>query len=70
MSIDKARRRLGYEPRYSSLAAIQEAVTALITASKVQAPKGWQQWRSTLEGGIHGSQFVSFFVTLIALALV
>jgi nucleoside-diphosphate-sugar epimerase len=43
MSIDKARRRLGYEPRYSSLAAIQEAVAALIVAGKVQAPKGWQQ---------------------------
>jgi nucleoside-diphosphate-sugar epimerase len=42
MSIDKARRRLSYEPRYSSLAAIQEAVAALITAGKVQAPKGWQ----------------------------
>jgi nucleoside-diphosphate-sugar epimerase len=43
MSIDKARRRLGYEPRYSSLAAIQEAVSALIAAGKVQAPKGWQE---------------------------
>jgi nucleoside-diphosphate-sugar epimerase len=43
MSIDKARSRLGYEPRYSSLAAIQEAVAALITAGKVQAPKGWQR---------------------------
>jgi nucleoside-diphosphate-sugar epimerase len=43
MSIEKARRRLGYEPRYSSLAAIQEAVAALITAGKVQAPEGWQQ---------------------------
>jgi nucleoside-diphosphate-sugar epimerase len=43
MSIDKARRRLGYEPRYSSVAAIQEALVALITAGKIQAPKGWQQ---------------------------
>ena len=43
MSIDKARRRLGYEPRYSSLAAVQEAVSALIAAGKVQAPKSWQE---------------------------
>jgi nucleoside-diphosphate-sugar epimerase len=37
-SIEKARRRLGYEPRYSSLAAVQEAVAALITAGRVEAP--------------------------------
>jgi nucleoside-diphosphate-sugar epimerase len=34
-SIDKARSRLGYEPRYSSLAAVQEAVTALIAAGRL-----------------------------------
>jgi nucleoside-diphosphate-sugar epimerase len=41
-SIEKARRRLGYEPRYTSLAAIHEAVAALITAGDVQAPKDWK----------------------------
>jgi nucleoside-diphosphate-sugar epimerase len=35
-SIEKARRRLGYEPRYSSLAAVQEAVTALIATGAVE----------------------------------
>lgn len=34
-SIEKARRRLDYEPRYSSLAAIQEAVAALINTGRV-----------------------------------
>ena len=34
-SIDKARSRLGYAPRYSSLAAVKESVTALIAAGKV-----------------------------------
>lgn len=43
MSIEKARRRLGYEPRYTSLAAIQEAVSALITAGVVEAPKDWKR---------------------------
>ena len=36
-SIEKARRLLGYEPRYSSLAAVQEAVSALIAAGRVEA---------------------------------
>ncbi|TPG11432.1 NAD(P)-dependent oxidoreductase [Rhodanobacter glycinis] len=36
MSMEKARRRLGYQPRYTSLAAIQEAVLALIAAGDVQ----------------------------------
>jgi nucleoside-diphosphate-sugar epimerase len=36
-SIEKARRRLGYEPRYSSLAAVEEAVRALIAAGQVEA---------------------------------
>lgn len=40
-SIDKGRRRLGYEPRWTSLAAVQEAVSALIAAGQVEAPKGW-----------------------------
>ena len=37
-SIEKARRRLGYAPRYSSLAAVQESVAALIAAGRVEAP--------------------------------
>lgn len=36
-SMEKARRRLGYEPRYSSLAAVQESVAALIAAGRVEA---------------------------------
>jgi nucleoside-diphosphate-sugar epimerase len=39
-SIDKPRRRLGYEPRHTSLAAVQEAVSALIAAGRVEAPDG------------------------------
>ncbi|WP_426701515.1 NAD-dependent epimerase/dehydratase family protein [Rhodanobacter sp. Col0626] len=35
MSMEKARHRLGYQPRYTSLAAIQEAVSALIAAGDV-----------------------------------
>jgi nucleoside-diphosphate-sugar epimerase len=35
MSMQKARHRLGYQPRYTSLAAIQEAVSALIAAGDV-----------------------------------
>jgi nucleoside-diphosphate-sugar epimerase len=34
-SIDKARKLLGYEPKYSSLAAVQEAVTWLIENGRV-----------------------------------
>ena len=34
-SIDKARRLLGYEPKYSSIAAVQEAVTWLVENGKV-----------------------------------
>ncbi len=37
-SIEKSRKRLGYEPRYSSLEAIQESVRALIMAGKVTVP--------------------------------
>jgi nucleoside-diphosphate-sugar epimerase len=37
-SIEKARRRLGYEPHYSSLAAVQEVVAALIDTGEVNAP--------------------------------
>jgi nucleoside-diphosphate-sugar epimerase len=37
-SIEKARQRLGYAPRYSSLAAVQESVAALIAAGRVEAP--------------------------------
>jgi nucleoside-diphosphate-sugar epimerase len=37
-SIDKGRRLLGYAPRYTSLEAVQEAVTWLIADGQVQAP--------------------------------
>ncbi len=36
-SIEKARRRLGYEPRYSSLQAVQESVADLIASGRVEA---------------------------------
>ncbi len=36
-AIDKARTRLGYAPRYTSLEAVKESVTALIAAGKVMA---------------------------------
>jgi nucleoside-diphosphate-sugar epimerase len=39
-SIEKGRRRLGYEPRYSSLAAVQEAVSALVAAGRVEGSRG------------------------------
>lgn len=41
-SIEKARVRLGYVPRYSSLAAVQESVRALIDAGKVEPPAAWR----------------------------
>ena len=37
-SIEKSRQRLGYDPRYSSLEAIQQAVQVLITQGKVAIP--------------------------------
>jgi nucleoside-diphosphate-sugar epimerase len=40
LSIEKARRRLGYQPRYTSLAAIQEAVAALIAAGEIHGLEG------------------------------
>lgn len=43
MSMEKARRRLGYQPRYTSLAAIQESVAALIVAGDVERPTGWAE---------------------------
>jgi hypothetical protein len=42
MSMEKARRRLGYQPRYTSLAAIQESVSALIAAGEVPYPNAWK----------------------------
>lgn len=38
-SIEKGRSRIGYQPRWSSLAGVQEAVEALIAAGKVEAGK-------------------------------
>jgi nucleoside-diphosphate-sugar epimerase len=34
-SIDKARRLLGYEPRFTSLEAVQESVAWLLAASRI-----------------------------------
>jgi nucleoside-diphosphate-sugar epimerase len=34
-SIEKARRLIGYEPRYSSLQAVQEAVSRLLSAPRL-----------------------------------
>jgi nucleoside-diphosphate-sugar epimerase len=42
ISIEKARSRLGYEPRYSSLEAVREAVDALVETGAVDAgDTGW-----------------------------
>lgn len=40
-SIEKSRNRLGYNPRYTSLQAIQQSLRTLIAAGKVSAPEGW-----------------------------
>lgn len=40
MSMEKARQRLGFQPRHTSLAAIQEAVAALIAAGDLPAGPG------------------------------
>ena len=41
-SVEKARRRLGYVPRHSSLGAVQESVAALIAAGTLEIPaRGW-----------------------------
>ena len=39
-SIRKGQERLGYAPRWTSLAAVKEAVDALIAAGEVEGPKG------------------------------
>jgi nucleoside-diphosphate-sugar epimerase len=39
VSIEKSRQRLGYNPRFSSLEAIQESVTALIASGRITVPK-------------------------------
>ncbi|WP_239640404.1 NAD-dependent epimerase/dehydratase family protein [Halogeometricum pallidum] len=36
-SIEKARERLGYEPRYTSLEAVREAVEALVEAGEIDS---------------------------------
>jgi nucleoside-diphosphate-sugar epimerase len=38
-SIEKARKRLGYEPRYTSLNAVHEAVTWLMDNGQVERPR-------------------------------
>jgi nucleoside-diphosphate-sugar epimerase len=42
-SIEKARTRLNYAPRYSSLEAVQGSVAALIAAGKIETPRAWTQ---------------------------
>jgi nucleoside-diphosphate-sugar epimerase len=39
VSIEKSRQRLGYSPRFSSLEAIQQSVTALIASGRITLPK-------------------------------
>jgi nucleoside-diphosphate-sugar epimerase len=39
VSIEKSRLRLGYSPRFSSLEAIQQSVTALIASGRITLPK-------------------------------
>jgi len=39
VSIEKSRQRLGYSPRFTSLEAIQQAVTALIASGRVTVPR-------------------------------
>jgi nucleoside-diphosphate-sugar epimerase len=40
-SIEKARKLLDYQPRYSSLEAVKESVRRLIAAGEVEAPAPW-----------------------------
>jgi len=39
VSIEKSRQRLGYNPRYSSLEAIQQSVAALIASGRITVPR-------------------------------
>jgi nucleoside-diphosphate-sugar epimerase len=39
VSIEKSRQRLGYSPRFTSLEAIQQSVTALIASGRIAVPK-------------------------------
>lgn len=41
LSIDKARRLLGYEPAYSSIACVKESIAWLIDQGKVEKPAAW-----------------------------
>ena len=50
-SIDKARRLIGYELRYSSLQAVQEAVTWLIEQGQVKVPGESMVHSQTYGGG-------------------
>jgi nucleoside-diphosphate-sugar epimerase len=38
VSIEKSRERIGYRPRFSSLEAIQQSVTALIASGRITLP--------------------------------
>jgi nucleoside-diphosphate-sugar epimerase len=50
VSIDKSRQRLGYSPRFTSLEAIQESVTALIASGRISVP-GRKVKSNSLVGG-------------------
>lgn len=41
LSIEKARRTLGYEPAYSSIAGVKESIAWLIKNGTVEKPKAW-----------------------------
>ena len=47
VSIEKSRQRLGYCPRFSSLEAIQQSVTALIASGRVTLPKTQNKAKSS-----------------------
>src|SRR6516165_2853562 len=47
VSIEKSRQRLGYAPRFSSLQAIQQSVTALIASGRITGPKNQSKSRSS-----------------------
>jgi hypothetical protein len=53
-SIAKAQRWLDYQPRYSSLEAVQESVRWLIAQGIVAAPPAWGQWPPAAQLAEHG----------------
>jgi nucleoside-diphosphate-sugar epimerase len=47
VSIEKSRQRIGYNPRFSSLEAIQESIAALIASGRLAVPKSGVQGKSS-----------------------